>query len=127
MKVSITKNSKKVITLAEASIAQRIIEDLKQNDEWTAKDYAVMAVRVADPKAWDIEVLKASAEIAKNARAWDSLCEDSGTLDVWIEATAQTSNGFVIIGAYLSDIWSISTDNEDYIRSHMYIRRFKEV
>ena len=50
------------------------------------------------------------------------------TVDIWIEATAYVNdNEFIIIGAYLSDIWQITGNNNLEISSNMYIRKFKEV
>ena len=58
----------------------------------------------------------------------NAFTENSGCLDVWIEATALVNgNEFIIIGAYLSDIWMITGYNNEEIASHMYIRRFKEI
>lgn len=124
MKVTMSKDSKRVITLEEAPIANAIINNLKE-DESTAFDYAKYAID-AICKGSIVEVFKASAVIAKNCRANDSIIEGSQDIDVWIEATAQTSDEFCIIGAYLSDIWSLSGDNTKEIASHMYSRIFKE-
>ncbi len=127
MKVSITKESKKILTLEEAQVARQIILDRKE-DEWSVTEYAEMAVNVVcGCSDHCVEVLKATAEINKNCRAWNVYSENSGTLDVWIKATAQTSEGFYIIGVYLSDIWEISDDNHAEIASHMFIRKFVEV
>ena len=125
MKVNMSAESKKIITLEEAPIANAIIANLKE-DESTAANYAEYAVNAAC-KGSCIEVFKASAAIAKNRRADNSIIEGSKDLDVWIEATAQTSNGFCIIGAYLTDIWSLTGDNSAEIASrHMYTRIFTE-
>jgi len=131
MKVKIEKESRKWITLEEVSIAREIITAMKE-DESTIEDYAEMAINAAyDGKVWNIEVFKASAKIARNARAWNAYNDHSEKLDIWIEATAYIScyNGyeFIMIGAYLSDIWQTSYDNYQEMASYMYIRRFKEV
>jgi len=127
MKVALLKEDKKLITLADAPIVRQIIADMKE-DEFTPSDYADMAIRAAyDGDAYGIEVLKASAKISTNCRAWNALTENSGYLDVWIEATAYVNGDeFIMIGAYLSDIWQITSDNRKDIASQMYIRRFKE-
>lgn len=127
MKVRLDKEEKKYITLDEAPLVREIITDMKE-DESTPADYAGYAIAAAyDNRTYSIEVLKASAKIAKNARAWNVLNAHSKTLDVWIEATAYVNGDeFIMIGAYLSDIWQISVDNQQELASHMYIRRFKE-
>lgn len=123
MKVSITKQSKKVITLAEAPIARRIIEEMK-DDEMSVSEYAEIAARVAGGNG-EYEILRASAEIAKNARAFNLYGEDTGNLDIWLNFYAFNSyKGFFEIGAYLSDIWAIGADNTEEIKSHMYINHY---
>ena len=71
MKVALLKEDKKHITLAEAPIVRQIIADMKENTN-TAGEYAERAVRAAcGGKAYSVEVLKASAKIARNRRAWN--------------------------------------------------------
>ena len=125
MKVSISKESRRFISLAEAPIAQRIVKDLKE-DESSAAEYATLAINAAC-EGHCVKVFEAKAVIAKNCRAYGAYFDDSGNLDVWVEATAQTSYGFCIIGAYLSDIWNLDGDNNDEMAGRMYIRQFKEV
>ena len=124
MNVIMSKESKRIITLEEAPIARAIIANLRE-DEATATDYIKYAINAAC-KGSCLEVFKASAAIAKNRRADNSIIEESKDLDVWIEATAQTSDEFCIIGAYLTDIWSLTGDNGAEIASHMYVRHFVE-
>ncbi|KAI4438931.1 hypothetical protein FMM80_00670 [Schaedlerella arabinosiphila] len=128
MKVKLLKKDKQFITLAEVPIVRQIILDMKE-DECTVGKYAEMAVRAAfNGNAFGIEVLKASASIARNGRVWNLYSDESGTLDIWIDATVCVNdNEFIIIGAYLSDIWQITGSFDQEIVSHMYIRRFKEV
>lgn len=127
MKVKLTQKAKKHIAVAEMPVVREIITDLKE-DESTVEDYAEMAIDAAyDGNAYNIEVLKSSASIAKNCRAWNAYNNRSETLDVWIEAMVYVNGDeFIIIGAYLSDIWMITSDNRKEIAGHMYIRRFKE-
>lgn len=124
MKITVTADSKKCITVAEMPIVRQIIEELKQNDD-TVKDYAEMAARIASG-GYVMKVFECSAEIAKNCRVWNAYNADSCDLDVWVDFTAYTSEGFVIGGAYLTDLWSIDGDNTEEIRSHMFIRKFTE-
>ena len=122
MKVTISAESKRVVTMEEMKMAKEIVQAMKE-DELTAAEYARIAV-VAFGDGCE-KVYEATAEIAKNCRAWDNYEEGSGTLDIWIEATARTWNGFVEIGAYLTDIWNISGDNDQ--TEHMFIQRFERV
>lgn len=106
MKVSITKQSKKVIKLEEAPIARKMIEEMK-DDEISVSEYAEMAARVAGGNG-NYEILKASAEIAKNARVLNRYGDDTGDMDIWIEFYAFNSyRGFFEIGVYFTDIWEI--------------------
>ncbi len=128
MKVRLEKEEKKYITLEEAPIAREIITSMKE-DESTVEEYAEMAIRaVYDGNAWNIDTMRATAKIAKNNRAWNEYSNNSGYLDIWIEATAHVNTDeFIMIGVYLSDIWKITGYNNEEIASHMYIRKFKEV
>lgn len=128
MKVTLLKEDKRFISMADAPIVRQIIADMKE-DEFTPADYAEIAIRAAyDGNAYGIEVLKASAKISTNCRAWETFGENSGNLDIWIDATAYVNGDeFIMIGAYLSDIWQITYDNQKEIASNMYIRKFKEV
>lgn len=128
MKATLLKEDKKFITLEEAPIVREIIADMKE-DTSTVEEYAKMAIRVAyNGNAYGIEVLKASAKIAKNARAWNAYNDHSETIDIWIDATAYVNgNEFIMLGAYLSDIWQITGSTDQEAVSHMYIRKFKEV
>lgn len=124
MKVRISDESKKIITIEQMPAARKVIEAMKE-DEWTAKDYAAMAARIASG-CNAVKVLEASAEIAANCRAWDEFAEGSGKFDVWVEFTAFTDNGFVMGGAYITDLWSSSDDNLGETLDHMYVRKFVE-
>lgn len=126
MKVMVSQESKKYLTAEEYDNAKRLAKHMKEEeDEWGVADYAKLAAGAAG-HGQCIEIFKASATVAGNARAMDLYFEGSGRLDIWIEATAQTTEGFVIIGAYLSDIWGITGSNDKNFRGHAYIRSFKE-
>ena len=128
MKVRLEKEDKKYITLEQAPIVREIITSMKE-DESTVEEYAEMAIRVAyDGNAWNIDTMRATAKISRNNNAWNVFSNNSGCLDIWIEATAYVNlNEFIIIGAYLSDIWKITGSKDQEIVSRMYIRRFKEM
>lgn len=128
MKVTLLKEDKRLITMSDAPIVRQIIADMKE-DTSTAEEYAEMAIRAAyNGNAYNIKVLKASAKISTNCDVLNAYTENSGYLDVWIKATAYiNTDEFIIIGAYLSDIWKITGSTDQEVVSHMYIRKFKEV
>ena len=129
MKVSIAKDMKNVITIADMPAVNEVLKTM-QYDPTTAKEAAETAARIASGNN-DVRVLEASAEIAGNCRIWDYYNFDgcSAQYDVWVNFTAIIANGFggiIMGGAYLSDLNSATGDNDEEIRSHMYIRKFTE-
>lgn len=128
MKISITAEAKKVITVAEMPAVHKAIEAMKE-DTCTAKDYAELAARIASSRN-AVKVLEAKAEIAKNCRVYDRICEGSAQLDVWVTFTAIIEDGFegiIMGGTYLTDLWDYSAESADETRDHMFIRKFIEV
>ena len=128
MKVNLTAEMKKFITIAEMPAVKKVMQYEKENDEWTVQEWAKMAARlVFDDNG--AKVIEATARIAKNQRVWDAFDEETRDIDVWIEFTAfsEYRSSFIIAGVYLTDLWQLTTDNADEIKSHMYIRQFKEV
>ena len=128
MKVSITAETKKFVTISEMPAVQKVVEAMKE-DAFSVKEYAEMAARIAS-SCNTVNVLEAKAEIAGNCRVYERICDGSAQFDVWITYTAVINGGFdgiIMGGAYLSDIWDYTTDNAAEIRSHMYIRKFIEV
>ena len=138
MKVTLNKNYRKLYTLDDLDRAKKVIA-YEKNDDVPAKEWAEYAIREAlkDSGDWLEEVIKTEAETARNKRVnngyWDfeydkegnmiEGSEGSGNMDVWLRATARTAFGFIIVGAYLSDIWQ--TGATPY-KQHMYIQYFKE-
>ena len=128
MKVNLTAERKKFITVAEMPAVKKVMQYEKENDEWTVQEWAKMAARlVFDDNG--AKVIEATARIAKNQRVWDAFDEETRDIDVWIEFTAfsEYRSSFIIAGVYLTDLWQLTKDNADEIKSHMYIRRFEEV
>ncbi len=128
MKISITAEAKKIITIAEMPTVHKVIEAVK-GDTCTAKDYAELAARIASRRN-TVKVLEAKAAIAKNCRVNDRICEDSAQFDVWVTFTSIIEDGFegiIMGGAYLTDLWDYSSKNADETRDHMFIRKFIEV
>ena len=130
MKVQITAETKKSISAAQLPAARAIVKSCAE-DENGAKEYAASAVNAALKATTGavngcVKVLEASACVARNCRAWCNYDDNSENLDVWIKASAETVEGFIKIGAYLTDIWQLSGDNDAAIVADMYVRRFVE-
>lgn len=127
MRVKLEENYKDFYTVTEYEQAKAVIEAEKEDEE-SVKGWAEYAVHEAlkGTKDYLIEVLKAEAHTAKNRRAWNAygFDDNTGCMDVWIKATAQTCDGFIVVGAYLSDIWQHGA--VEY-KHEMFIRYYKEV
>ena len=91
MKVRLTQEAKKYITVAEMPAVRRIIADMKE-DTSTVEDYAEMAINAAyDGRAYNIGIFKATAEIAKNQRVYNAYGENSdGVWDIDWESEGRT-------------------------------------
>ena len=125
MKVNLPRNYKDFFTISDLEKAKAVIDCMK-GDESKPKDYGKYAVEHALKDSYECleEVLEAKAEVEPNGRIFDAY-GDSGRMDVWMEITARTSDGYVEVSAYLTDIWSIGGDAD--LRSHMAIRRYHKV
>lgn len=126
MKVKLTKEAKRYITLEEAPAVRRLIQMCKEDDSFTVEEAAALAA-VALLHTNSVRVLEASAEISGNCRLYDYYFEGSGKLDVYLTAIAMSFDEVIEFGAYLSDIYSITGNSDDAILNHAYVRRFKEV
>lgn len=126
MKVSLDKGYEKYFTIEDLGRAKEVIKYEKENDGFTAKDWAEYAVKEAlrGTDDWLDKIVSAEAYATKNRRVLDAYGDDTGTIDVWVEAVAKTAFGYIEIGAYLSDIWD--TGDTPY-KEHMYIRYYKHV
>lgn len=124
MKVKFTKRSKEVTKVSELPIVNEVIKYFKEEEEETGDWYFKTAARVASG-CGNMEILKSSAEIARNARAWNKY-GDSANFDVWCTVYAfDPMVGFYDIGFYVSDLWELTGDNADEIKSHMYVCEYK--
>ena len=124
MKIRITNEAKQWMTLAEAPEAKKIIEQYKEYDKESTMWYAEAAARVASGENAGWEILKQVFEIAGNSRANGYY---SGRLDIWMECYVFNSyEGFYAIGAYVSDLEQLASDNREEIKSHMWIRAYKK-
>ena len=131
MKINITKESKEFLTVAEMPVVKKIVDDFKTSDETIEGSVIILSHIVTGYTNNSIEIFKASAEIAKNQRAWNYYGDtetESRDIDIWINTTFFDKNddNFYIVGAYLSDIWNASCDNLENSKMNMYIRKFKE-
>lgn len=130
MKVSLEKDYRRLYTLEDLDAAKAVIAYEKEYDEESVNGWAEYAVNEAlhgEGSDYCVDccekVFEATARTARNSRiAWDTYGEGSGYMDVWVEATAKTSRGFIEVGAYLSDIWK--TGAERY-KQHMYVAEYK--
>ena len=126
MRVTLEKEYKSRYTLTDIEAAKAVIKYEKEEDEETAKGWTEYAVREALRGGDDYleYVIEASAETARNCRAWNAYGEGTQDMDVWIRGTARTRKGFVEVGAYLTDIW---TTGAEIYKHHMYIEKFERV
>ena len=130
MKIRMTDESKHIVAVSEMPAVRKMIEDFKEEDG--LKDYVEMAVHALLESVWNIEVLKAQAEIAKNCRIWNRFGDEnlsSDQLDVWITGTVRYTcvpDGFAEVGAYISDLWDLTGDrqHDSALIPHMYLRNF---
>lgn len=127
MRVKMPKNWNEWMTADDVEAAGKLIQSELENDTETTKGYACYAINEAlrgikDSFTTQKAILACSAEIAGNARVFDAYFDGSGHLDVWIEATAKTTFGFIEVGAYLTDIWQ--TGATPY-KEHMCIQYYK--
>ena len=128
MKIKITPEMKKVLTVAEMPTVRKIIADFKEYDKEGFQIDIETAVALASGKNASFEILKAEAEIAKNCRSGDFFGDaEHPNIDIWLTIYAYHNfYGFYEIGVYLSDLWQLSGDNAEEIKSHMYINKFTE-
>lgn len=124
MKVTMMKDWKKYFTVHEAEMARQMIKDCKE-DECKVADYALMAARVVTGHN-NPEVFNCTAEVVKNNRTdYDRWFEGSGHLDVYIRFYAFDKYfGFFDCGICLSHIWDITGDNNEEIKSLMFIHKY---
>lgn len=131
MKIKVTNDSKKVVTLADKPIVDEIRKCCAED---SIDSYVSMALSLVGINA---KVYETTAEIAKNCRAWNvygtvdayenAVGVNTEDFDVWIEIKAFSKyEGFYDIGVYLSDLWNLLADysNAAEIRSHMYIEKY---
>lgn len=130
IKIRLTENSKKIISLEEAPAVNRMLEALHENEDDQAicdPFYLSIAMSCITEYGYNWEYYDIKAEIAKNCRVWNYWTEESKDFDVWISFKAfDEYGGFYVVNCYLSDIYSVTSENKTETRKHMYIRAYKE-
>lgn len=130
MKVIIKKESLDILTVNEHEHAKQIVRDMR-DDEMPLNDYAEYAANaiIGSGRFGKRDVLrgilKASASIARDSSTeYDRFGEGCGFLNVWIEAIAETYDGFIKFGCLLSDIWDLdgSAESKSALCNHAYVR-----
>lgn len=126
MKVRFEKEDKKYFTMAEAPIVNALIKDMKESE--TIENVVKYAMHALEEYS-NCEIFKSSAKVSHNNRIWNYYNDESGTIDIWIDATIEADDTFYIIGFYLSDAWGVTCDSQNHkeIASHMYVRKFTEI
>ena len=130
LKVSMPDNYKRIFTLEDMDHCKALLSSILSGFDDGKLDLSsevVSALSLASGSwATAAGVYDVRVEYAKNGRiAYD---DDRGLMDMWVTVKGLVEfSGFYIVGFYLSDIWALGGDNRDEIKSHMYIREFKEV
>lgn len=129
VRIRITENSKRIISLAEAETVNRMLEQLRNEETETAIfEYLDIVMGCVCDRGGNWNFYDIQAEICKNSRIYNFYNDNSENFDVWIEFKAfDTYNGFYIVGINLTDIYSITSENHSTIRDYMYIRHYVEV
>ena len=123
MLVRLEERYKDLYTISDLERARSIIRQ-ERDDEMIVAQYAEMAGNeiLKNRNESLLNILNATATTAKNCRVWDAYEVGSEDMDIWIQAIAETSRGFIKFGAYLTDIWQIgATALDDY-----YVRFYTE-
>lgn len=127
IKIKITPDSKRVLTLEEMPTVKEILSDFQENPDSLGEFELGVAARIAARQNGNFSYYDVQAEISKNARVWNAYNDHSGKLDIWITFKAfDPCYGFYVIGCYLSDIWSSTGENGEEIRERMFVREYKE-
>ena len=124
MKVNITKKTKEAIYASQLDAAKTVVACCKEEEETTPKWYAEMAAALLLDENYPT-IYTAEAYVMPNCRVWNQYGEETGNLDVWIDFTAKSWETFIEGGCYLSDLWSLCSDNREEVKSHMYCLRYE--
>lgn len=123
MKVYLTERSKDLLKVSELPIAQNLIKTFVDDK----CNYDKMAATLVTGTNNCI-LLKQKAEISKNCRIWDAYHTGSKDIDIWVNIYVFAPLiGFYDIGFYVTDMWDLSYNNREEIKSHMFIEEYKRV
>ena len=125
MKIKLTEDMKRVITIDKMEAIKMVNEGMKEqkNLTWEAEH----ALALATKGLVHAEILKITSEIALNRRIWNYYGDGSADVDVWITMVAYSPvEGCYDIRFYLSDIWSLGAENREEIKQHLSIRHFTD-
>ena len=130
VKIRLTENSKRIINMMEKPIVDEMIKAIQRDgtDESIGDPFMLgIAMSCITERGYDWKFYDIQAEIAKNRRIYNYYTENSADFDIWISFKAfDEYAGFYIVHCYLSDIFSVSSDNKQEIRQHMYVREYTE-
>ncbi len=122
MKVKIEMSTRKVFTIYEAPIMNKMIEVVK-NDDITVKELCKIALNALYSENW--RIYDAKAVLSKNSRIYNYYFDNSGAADIWVECLGFNSfRGAIEIGFYLSDIYQLSDENRVETTRHFYKNEF---
>lgn len=125
MKVQITRNTKDILSVSEMPAARQIVKDFREDED--IDGYISSVARIVCGYNESFEILRSSAEITRNCRIQDYYGDNTKDLDVWIYGLAfNWFYGLIEIGAYVSDVFSITGTAEDKdLLQHFYFREYK--
>lgn len=125
MKLKITEESKRVLHLSDMDAVKELRKCVEED---SLSNYTHLIASIASGENGTFEILKSSAEIARNCRVWNSYGE-TADLDIWVTVYALLSGvGFYEIGCYLTDIWGYynfaGENNREEIRNRMFVMEY---
>lgn len=123
MKVKITPEMRKHLTLDMMPEVRKIINDMKEITKEGFMEDCQTAARIASRSNDHFEILKAEAEICLYCRANGFFGTEYPDLDVYLKIYAYNSyRGFYEIRVCLSELWQLAgSTNAEKIRNTMYI------
>ena len=123
MKVKITPEMRKHLTLDMMPEVRKIINDMKEITKESFMEDCQTAARIASRSNDHFEIIKAEAEIGINYSANGFFGTEYPDLDINLKIYAYNSyRGFYEIHVCLSDLWQLAgSTNAEEIRNSMYI------
>ena len=141
-KIRLTDDSKKFMSMLEIDDVKAMIQEL-QNRGLETDIFKLIPVAMGCIKSlylptsssrihqrsnstWSYSYYDVTMEICENRRVpYNYYTENSAFYDVWVDFKAFNDlDSFYVVGIYLSDIYSISEDNKQNVRTHMYVKEY---